>query len=209
MKNLKFAAAGIALCASMLLTACSGGGSSVEYTKSTVDEDSGKFTSEFLGIGADFDTEEWIFLNDTLSSYNGGKTTEEELKAVLNSGSVTNSMIYEMFVGKESGTNINIVIQNTKVAGGFSEEGYVDMSLDGIEDQLENAGTMKNPKAEKNSVTFAGAKHYCLDVSGESQGMELHERLICIKVGDYMGIVTITSLSTAERDEITKMFYAV
>lgn len=208
MKNLKFAAAGIALCASMLLTSCSGG-SSVKYTKSTVDEDSGKFTSEFLGIGADFDTEEWMFLNDTLASYNGGKTSEEDLRAILESGSVTNSMIYEMFVGKESGTNINIVIQNSKVAGGFSEEGYIDISLDGIEEELEKDGTMENPKAEKKNISFAGANHYCMDVSGESDGMELHERLICIKVGDYMGIVTITSLSTAERDEITKMFYAV
>ena len=252
MKKITLILAALAVCASMLLTACgaseSGTGSNnsgnnannsadagnddkendsddkdkendnsdgekeddssadVEYVPGTIDEN-GKFTDEMFGIGADFDTDEWMVMGDDfLAPYNGYATTEEELKSRLEKG----NMVYEMMVGKESGSNVNLVVQNFGALGLiFTEEEYIDFSLDTVEDELESSGTMTNPHASKSSITFAGASRYALDVEGSSDGFDLYERIIVIKKGKYMGMITITAQDEKERDEFTKLFYAL
>lgn len=236
MKKITLMLAAIAVCAGMLLTGCGGnengsdsnnnannsadaenngndgsgddGDSSAEvkYTRSSIDEN-GKFVSEFLGIGADFGTDDWLDLGDDyLVTYNGGAQTDEELKNRLENG----DMLYEMMVGQESGSNINIVIQNFGALGlSFTEEEYIDYSLETTEEQLEQSGIMTDPKASKNNITFAGASRYALDVEGTSDDFELYERIIVIKKGDYMGMITVTAQSAEERDEFTGLFYAL
>ena len=240
MKKITLILAAIAVCAGMLLTGCgenengsdsnnnsnnsadaenNGNDSSndesgdngdssadVKYTRSSIDEN-GKFVSEFLGIGADFNTDDWLDLGDDyLATYNGGAETDEELMNRLENG----DMLYEMMVGKESGSNINIVIQNFGVLGlSFTEEEYIDTSLETTAAQLEQSGIMTDPKASKSSVTFAGASRYALDVEGTSDDFNLYERIIVIKRGNYMGMITITAQSAEERDEFTGLFYAL
>lgn len=239
MKKLTLIFAALAVCASMMLTACSESGSNsgggnggsnnnivnndkddkddkndkddkddkddkVEYTHSTLDEN-GKFTSVFLGIAADFPTDTWIaYDDDDLADYNGGSNDEEDLKSILAGG----GMIYEMLIGKETGSNVNIVIQNVgSLMGNISEEKYVDYNLEGMEEQLVSTGTMDEATASKKTVTFAGADHYAIDVEGTSYGIELYERIIVIKKGSYFGLITVTAMSEAERNEFTEMFY--
>ena len=242
MKKLVHILAALAVCTSMLLTACSNEGGnnnsgsnsgnsanvnndnddnssndnsgdnngsngsssgSVEYSHGSFDEN-GKYTNKFMGIGADFDTEEWLsFDDDYLSSYNGGVSSEEDLKKRVESG----SMVYEMMVGKETGSNINVVIQ--KLGLSVTEEEYIDYNLEVIEDQLESTGTMENPRASKKSVSFAGASRFALDVEGSSGELELYERIVAIQRGEYMCMVTITAQSEGEREEFTSIFYGV
>ena len=242
MKKLVHILAALAVCTSMLLTACSNEGGnnnsgsnsgnsanvnndnddsssndnsgdnngsngsssgSVEYSHGSFDEN-GKYTNKFMGIGADFDTEEWLsFDDDYLSSYNGGVSSEEDLKKRVESG----SMVYEMMVGKETGSNINVVIQ--KLGLSVTEEEYIDYNLEVIEDQLESNGTMENPHASKKSVSFAGASRFALDVEGSSGELELYERIVAIQRGEYMCMVTITAQSEGEREEFTSIFYGV
>ena len=179
----------------------SSGSEKVEYSHGTFDEN-GKYINKFIGIGADFNTDEWIaFDDDYLSAYNGGVSSEDDLKSRLES----NNMVYEMMVGKETGSNINVVIQ--KIGNSVSEEEYIDYNLEVIEDQLVSTGTMEDPHASKNSVSFAGASRFALDVEGSSDGLELYERIIAIKRGEYICMITITAQSDGERDEFTSMFY--
>ena len=175
----------------------------VEYSHGSFDEN-GKYTNKFMEIGADFNTDEWLaFDDDYLSSYNGGVSSEEDLKKRVESG----NMVYEMMVGKESGSNINVVIQ--KIGSSVSEEEYIDYNLEVIEDQLVSTGTMENPHASKKSVSFAGASRFALDVEGSSGDLELYERIIAIQRGEYMCMITITAQSEGERDEFTSIFYGV
>ena len=181
----------------------SSGSEKVEYSHGSFDEN-GKYTNKFIGIGADFNTDEWIaFDDDYLSAYNGGVSSEADLKSRVESG----NMVYEMMVGKETGSNINVVIQ--KIGSSVTEEEYIDYNLEVIEDQLESTGTMEDPHASKKSVSFAGASRFALDVEGSSDGLELYERIIAIQKGDYMCMVTITAQSNGERDEFTSIFYGV
>ena len=205
MKNLKIAAASIAVCASMLFTAC-GASETVEFVHSTFDSN-GKYTCEMLGVGADFDLGEWTPYTDSqIASANGASSASNaDLKAVLDK----TAMVQDMMVTMESGTNINLVYEDTNktVAGNVNESTYIDMSIAQLEDQLE--GVMDNINSSKNTVTFAGQSRSALDVTGEVYGTTLYERLIPIRNGNYMGMFTISALSQSEIDEITAMFYAL
>lgn len=178
-------------------------GSEVEYFCGSMED--GVFSSSFLGIGADFSGEEWIWLTrDELSSYNGGAATDEELKRKAEAG----NSVYEMLAGKETGSNVNVVVQKMGIGSVIlevTEEEYVDMTVDSLAETL--VGVIDNAVAEKINVSFAGANHYGIDVVGQSYGMDVYERIICISKGNYMGLVTITSMSNEEREEFTEIFY--
>lgn len=205
MKNLKFAAAGIALCASMLLTAC-GSTQTVEYKHSKVDAN-GKFTCELLGIGADFDTSVWTFVDDsTIAAANGASSVSDaDLKAVLDKSGA----LQEMMAMQESGTNVLMVYENTDVTklGNVSEDDYIGKSVDLFEQQLKQQ--LDNVSSKKVSVTIAGQSHPALDAQGDVEGETLYSRYICIRKGQYVAIISINALEESEINEITKMFYSL
>lgn len=205
MKNLKFAAASIAVCASMLFTACSGE-EKAEFVHSTVDS-SGKFTCELLGIGADFDTNVWDFYSDSdIASVNGvSSVSNDDLRSALKESGA----IQDMGAVQGDGTNILLIYEDTDVTklGNVNEDTYIDKSVNQLEAQL--AGFVENIKSEKITVTVAGASHTALDVTGESSGVSVYSRNICIKKGNLVALISINAFSKESVDEITSMFYAL
>ena len=240
MKKLTLIFAALAVCASMMLTGCSGENSTgnnngsnnsgnnnsgnsdnsdkndnsdkddkddngddnkekAEYVIYTFDESTGKYTGNYLGIGADFDPDVWESVDPT--SNNGGASTEDELKKKLETVGGT---IFELMVIKEDNTNISITVGNIKK---MTEEEYVDYSIESI-DQI-TAGSIDNVKAEKITLTVGGASHVCLDISGEVGDSSVYERMIFINKGDLMGMITITSFEKKDVDELTSIFYAL
>ena len=204
MKNLKFAAAGIAVCASLIFTACSA--STVEFVHSTHDSN-GKFTCELLGVGADFSTDEWTFYTDAeIASANGASSaSSEDLQKILNDTAV----LQDMMVTMESGTNVNLVYEDTNqtLARFVDESGYIDVTITELEDGM--GDVLDNIKSSKSNVTFAGQSRPVLDVTGETYGITIYQRIIPIKNGNYMGLFTISAFGQDEIDDITAMFYAL
>lgn len=205
MKNLKFAAAGIVVCASMLFTACSGGEKTV-FVHSTVDSN-GKFTCELLGIGADFDTNVWEFYSDTdIASVNSvSSVSNEDLKSALNKSGA----LQDMGALQEDGTNVLLIYEDTDVTklGNVNEDTYIDKSVNQLEAQL--AGVVDNVSSEKVTVTVAGASHAALDVTGETSGVSIYSRNICIRKGNLVALISINAFSKEAINEITSMFYAL
>lgn len=205
MKNLKFAAAGIAICISMTLTAC-GTTETVEYTRSTADA-SGKFTCELLGIGADFDPEVWTFYTDAeIASANGASSaSDEDMRAALKK----NGAVQDMVAAQASGVNVMLIYEDANVTkiGNISEELYLSSSKEGLEEQF--SYMMDNVSSEITSVTVAGVSHAAMNISGESYGVPVYGRYICLKNGNLMAIISINALSTDEINEITSMFYSL
>ena len=204
MKNLKIAAAGIAVCIGMLFTACSA--AETEFKHSTVDE-SGKYTCEVLGIGADFDTDIWTFYTDSeIAAANGASSaSDEDLKAALKK----NAGLQDMMAMQEDGTNIMLVYEDTNASrvGNISEDAYISSSMEMLEEQLK--GMFDNISSKKTTVTVAGTSHTAADISGESYGVPVYSRYIAIRNGNLVGLLTINAFSSEEIDEITGMFYAL
>ena len=204
MKNMKFAAAGIAVCLSLALTACSA--AEIEFVHSTADAN-GKYTCEILGIGADFDTGIWTFYTDAeIASANGAASaSNEDLKAALKK----NAAIQDMVAIQDSGINVMIIYEDTNASkiGNVSEELYLNASKDQLESQF--SAFMEDVSSEIISVTVAGESHSALDVSGKSYGETVYGRYICIRKSNLMGIISINAFSKAEINEITSMFYSL
>lgn len=204
MKNLKFAAAGIAVCMSMLFTACSA--AETEFTHSTVDSN-GKFTCEVLGIGADFDTDVWTFYSDAeIASANGASSaSDEDLKAALKK----NAGLQDMMAMQEDGTNIMLVYEDTNASrvGNISEDAYISNSIDMLEEQL--SAMFDNVSSKKTTVTVAGTSHPAADISGESYGVPVYSRYIAIRNGNLVGLISINAFSMDDINEITGLFYSL
>ena len=205
MRNLKFTAAGIVVCASIFLTACSSA-EKTEFVHSTVDA-SGKFTCELLDIGADFDIGIWEFYSDSdIASVNSvSSVSNEDLKSALNKSGA----IQDMGAMQEDGTNIMLIYEDTDVTklGNVNEDTYIDKSVNQLEAQL--AGIVDNVSSEKTTVTVAGKSHTALDVTGESSGVSVYSRNICIRKGNLVALISINAFSKESIDEITSMFYAL
>lgn len=205
MKNLKFTAAGIAVCASIFLTACSAA-ESVDFVHSSVTAD-GKFTCELFGIGADFDTDIWTFSTEAeIAAANGASSTSnDDLKAAIK----TNGAVQDMAAAQESGVNVMFLVEDTNVTklGNISEQAYLDASKDMLEAQF--AGIMDNVSSEVKNITVAGASHPTLDVSGETYGVPVYGRYICLKNGNLMAIISINAFEMDEINEITGFFYSL
>lgn len=205
MKNLKFTVAGIAVCASMLFTAC-GSAENVEFVHSTVDSN-GKFTCELLGFGADFDTGVWTFYSDSeLATVNGvSSVSNEDLRKAMDK----NAAIQDMVALQDDGTNIMLIYEDTNVSklGNVSEDAYIDSSVDQLKASLE--GIVDNVNSEKTTVTIAGQSHPALEISGESSGVSVYSRYICIRKGNLVALVSINAFSKDSVNEITSLFYAL
>lgn len=205
MRNLKFAAAGIAVCAGMLLTACSAG-ENVDYIQSTVTSD-GKFTCELYGIGADFDTEIWTFYTDAeIASANGANSTSnaDMAAAIKKIGGVQN-----MGAVQESGASMMMLVEDTNVTklGNLTEEAYLEASKKLLEDQF--AELIDNMNSKTTTVTVAGISHPALELSGEIYEIPYYGRYIFFKNGNLMAVLNINSFDKDEIDEVTAQFYSL
>lgn len=206
MKNSKFAFAGIAMSAIMLLTACSGGVGNVEKVEFKHGTVSGTtYTNELIGAKADFG-EGWTFTSDEdLATMNGiSDFSDENVESAFSSTGV----IYDMFVVNEENDNVNILFENLERSNNASldEQGYVDASLSTLKSQLEAQFTVDSIDQEK--ITFLGSEVPCLKIALEVAGTKLYEYQTYKKAGQYMCVFTATSFSAEGAQEIINKFTA-
>lgn len=198
MRNLKLALSSIGLSAVMLLTACGNEVEKVDYVHGTVEGN--KFSSTMFGLTAEFD-DNWTFLtDDELASTNQLPDMSAESTA---SAFTSTGILYEMYVGKESGSNVSFLIEDLSKSNNSSldEQGYVDASYPTLQSQLEAQGfTVDN--IEKTKVTFAGKETPCIKMDLSVMG----EYQVYKKAGQYMGVITITGISKEETEELAGNF---
>lgn len=205
MKNLKLALSGIGLSAVMLLTACGNEVENVDYVHGTVEGN--KFSTKMFGLTAEFD-DNWTFAaDDELAAMN--QVSDMSAESVSSAFSST-GILYEMYVGNESGSNISFLIEDLSKSNNSSldEQGYVDASYPTLQSQLEAQGfTVDN--IEKTKVTFAGKETPCIKMDLSIMGIGIYEYQIYKKAGQYMGVITVTGISKEETEELAGKFAAL
>lgn len=166
------------------------------------------YSSEFLGIKADF-TDGWITVtNDVLAQNNGiDDMSDENVNKALN----TNAILYELIAGTETNTNVNIVIENLNITNnGKSLTGaeYIELAFPNIEAQFKAAG-FESVDAEKSTVSFLGSEMTCINTKLTSEGQEAVQKMIPLGNGTYMGIVTFTGANEEEIISAMNMFQKI
>ncbi len=199
-KKIIAATAAVCACIAMFATACAGKTESVVYAPGTFSDET--YTNTVLGVKANFNSSEWkIADEDYLAEMNetdGGSA--EDLKKALEE----NDMVFEFMATKESGTNVSV----SCVAGTLmSEDRYAEASIPGIKEEAEASGyELADEDINKSKVTFAGTEHSCIDAKVGYSGMEIWEKMVIFRKGQYIYMFTITALTESEANEIANMF---
>ena len=204
MKKTKFAVAGIAMSAVMLLTACGNAVEKVEFTHGTVSGTT--YTNEVAGVKADFG-DGWTFTSDDdLASMNG---ISDFSKDSVDKAFSSNGIIYDMFVANEENDNVNVLFESLERSNSTSldEQGYVDASLSTLKSQLEAQFTVDSIEQEK--ITFLGSQVPCIKITLDVLGTKLYEYQTYKKVGQYMCVFTATSFTAEGAENIIKKFTTV
>ncbi len=209
MKKLsRFSALLLAVLMPLSLAAC-GGGQSTDKEFSAGVTDGNTYTNEYFGFAATLD-ENWTMLTKDQITQITGQTAEalndENLAKMYDDGKV----VMEMYGVRSDNSTVNITVENLGTINGakYDESGYVDESLKQLPDQL-SAGGFTDIKTEKTTVTFAGTEHDGITISANVQSTAVHEVLACVKVGNYVAVITAVTFGDSNPSEILDLFKAI
>lgn len=205
----------------MMLSLCACGEKNVSGTVSPQEEQTevdfqlgvttgGKYESTFLGIGCSLD-DSWSFASQEELAQMIGATAEMFDNEEYAEQMKNTDMFYDMAAAADDGlVNINIIIQNMGLLYGMalSEEKYIEVSQEGLEEQLSSAGfTLEG--VEAGTVTFAGQERSGLHITCTYQGIAYYCQQVYIKQGNYMSVITLASFFEDDTDAMLDYFYAV
>lgn len=154
--------------------------------------------------------ESWTFFtSDEIAQLTGQVVDLLDNEAVAEAYASGKSVV-EMYAMRDDNATLNLTVENLGEEYGaqLTEEDYADVSLDILPDQLTAAG-YTDVSVSKTTLTFAGAEHYAVTVSASIQGMPLQEMLACVKVGDYVAVVTAASYGAETPAELLSAFHAL
>lgn len=210
MKKLsRFSALLLAVLMPLSLAACGGGGQSTDKEFSAGVTDGNTYTNEYFGFAATLD-ENWTMLTEEQIAQITGQTAEalddENLAKMYDDGKV----VMEMYGVRSDNSTVNITVENLGTINGakYDESGYVDESLKKLPDQL-SAGGFTDIKTEKTTVTFAGTEHDGITITASVQSTAVHEVLACVKVGNYVAVITAVTFGDSNPSEILDLFKAI
>ena len=205
----------------LMLSLCACGEKNVSGTVSPQEEQTevdfqlgvttgGKYESTFLGIGCSLD-DSWSFASQEELAQMIGATAEMFDNEEYAEQMKNTDMFYDMAAASDDGlVNINIIIQNMGLLYGMalSEEKYIEISQEGLEEQLSSAGfTLEGTEA--GTVTFAGQERSGLHITCTYQGIAYYCQQVYIKQGNYMSVITLASFFEDDTDSMLDYFYAV
>lgn len=210
MKKLsRFSALLLAVLMPLSLAACGGGGQSTDKEFSAGVTDGNTYTNEYFGFAATLD-ENWTMLTKDQITQVTGQTAEilddDNLAKMYDDGKV----VMEMYGVRSDNSTVNITVENLGTINGakYDESGYVDESLKQLPDQL-SAGGFTDIKTEKTTVTFVGTEHDGITITANVQSTAVHEVLACVKVGNYVAVITAVTFGDSNPSEILDLFKAI
>lgn len=210
MKKLsRFSALLLAVLMTLSLAACGGGGQSTEKEFSAGVTDGNTYTNEYFGFAATLD-ENWTMLSNEQIAQVTGQTAEilddDNLSKMYEDGKV----VMEMYGVRSDNSTVNITVENLGVINGakYDESGYADEAIKQLPDQLTTAG-FENVQIDKTTVTFAGAEHTGITITATLQGTPVHEIAACVKVGNYVALITAVTFGDSSPSEILDLFKAI
>ena len=178
-----------------------------EYAAATVEN--GVYTSDFAGLTATLD-QTWQVLTQEEIAQIAGLTstlvTDEDLKKALSSGET----IYDLYAMTATGATVNITVGDLGLIYGK----LLDMKTlaQSVLDQLVSAFTsmgFENMAAEIATIPFAGAQETAVVVSGQLQGVDMYEVLVCKKVGNYVYTITACTYGEDGTADILALFQSL
>ncbi len=170
-----------------------------------------KYESNFLGLGAELG-ESWEFYTDDQIMTLNNLTLDmldEDIRERLSEADV----IYDMYaVNTDNAQSVNIVFEKLGLVNSvvMSEDQYIEATLadTALVDALESVG-YTDITAEKSTATVGGKERKSIKITAQINGILFYEELACLKVGDYIGVITVASVNEDNTADIFAEFYNI
>lgn len=167
----------------------------------------GVYTNAFLDIRCQVDDRWQVYSDAQLAQLNGlvlDSMTDEDLIAQLKEANVAHLFYASADNGHQS---VNVVLENAGVINGIllDEKAYAELSVEQLPTVLRSVGLV-NVTAEATTVKFAGGKHAAVEVHGLHSGVDFYEKIVCVKVGSYFGVITVASYHEDLTEDLLAMF---
>ena len=168
------------------------------------------YANETFGIRAEF-PDNWTVLDDEQTAQMLGLVADNFSEVDLAEQLRESGSLYDLYAMTvdQSGDNVNVVIEDLGVVNGIiiDEKKYLEIAEDQLETTFAQMG-MTDVTLDKGTYSFAGKDHVSVLISGNYNGVPVYERMVLLKTGNYMGVVTAFSLDTARLDGIMGLFSA-
>lgn len=185
--------------------------SSTEETPISLGKSNGtKYESTFIGLGFNL-PEGWSFLSEdqmlAMNNLSAELLDSEQLQAAIENATVICDM-YAINYTTGHSTNLQLEKLNAVTNILYDANTYVDTAIKSLPSTLETAG-YTNINVKKAMVTVAGTKHPGIELSCDYLGITVFQKQACIKVGNYMCIITVATSLEDQTDSILSNFYAL
>lgn len=172
------------------------------------DKQGNSYESDLLGIAVDF-PDSWYLLSAEETAQVMGQMAESVDDAALaeqlrSAGSTCD--LYAVALD-DSGDNINIQLENLGLLYGvtMTPKQYAEKASPQLKPALEQIG-FQNIRIETENYEFAGRDRVSLLLTAEVNGVPVYERMILIKGGQYMGVITAFSTDLGRIDSVFAQF---
>ena len=167
----------------------------------------GVYTNDFLGICCEAG-EEWTVYSDSQLAQLNGLVLDTMTDADLVEQLKKSNVVHLFYATADGGhRSVNVVLENVGVVNGvlLDEKAYMTLSVEQLPTALQSMG-LTNVTAETTTVSFAGRDHAAVRVHGTLSGVDFFEKIVCIKVDGYFGLVTVASYHEDQTDALLNIF---
>ena len=168
------------------------------------------YANETLGIRAEF-PDNWTILDDEQTAQMLGIVADNFSEVDLAEQLRESGSLYDLYAMTvdQSGDNVNVVIEDLGIVNGIiiDEAKYLELAEKQLDTTFAQMG-ITDVTLDKGTYSFAGEDHVSVLISGNYSGMPIYERMVLLKAGNYMGVVTAFSLDTEQLENIMGFFSA-
>ncbi|HIT33354.1 MAG TPA: hypothetical protein IAC31_01825 [Candidatus Faecousia intestinigallinarum] len=168
----------------------------------------GVYTNTCLGIQGVFD-ESWYIASDEERMELMGILAEEVNEEALAEQFRSAGNIIVFYAQDSNGSSVNMTIEDLGLRSAFiTEEIYVAASLEQIPEVLESMG-VSFVRVDQTTYSISGVEHAAVDVHGYVNGVDFHEKIVCIQAGNYMGAITAACYGNNLTAKMLRAFSAI
>ena len=166
------------------------------------------YESEFLGMGFNL-PEGWNFYTDEqikeLNNLTSDMVDDDVAKQLAEA-----SLIHDMYAMDSLGSSTTIILEKMSAISSaiVDEKTYAESSVRQIPKALESLG-FTEVKTTIGSTDLCGEEHVTIDIEATSPNGVLYEKVICVKIGQYIACITVATLDGTETAAILSNFYSL
>lgn len=166
------------------------------------------YENEFVGIGWKL-LDGWTFAT-TSQMEQMNAAVLEMLKDDIDANLAEGSTFCDLYAADISGSNVNIQFEKLNTVNSIlvTEDSYLELSLDTLKKTYESMG-YTDVSLTLTTAKIGDNEQPAITSCCTYQGVTVYQKMAVIKQGNYMCIITASSLTEAQNDACLASFYTL